>query len=265
MRLARRLLFRRFSGFLAVGAANGAYFRTCGVAASRIHFAPHCVDNERFQAGTPQARRDAVEWRRELGIPDSARVLLFAGKFEDKKRPVDLLSAFLQLRAKGAAPNAALLFVGSGALEYELRAMARLAPGSPVFFAPFQNQTEMPRVYAAGDVLVLPSFGAGETWGLAVNEAMNLQRPVLVSTHVGCGPDLVQAGKTGWIFDAGNVEALAGALRDALSVDDAALQAMGWQARKRVDGYSYAAATAGLWAALRSVGVAPPAPADRPK
>src|ERR1035438_7506398 len=75
--------------------------------------------------------------------------------------------------------NTTLLMVGNGELEPELRAAA-LGPARPfqlsafphIVFAPFQNQTLMPRTYAAADVFVLPSFGRGETWGLAVNEAM---------------------------------------------------------------------------------------------
>lgn len=266
MRQLRRLLFRRFSAFLAVGQANAAYLRACGVPAQRIHFVPHCVDNARFQANADAAREAARAWRSALGIPGDARVLLFAGKFEDKKRPLDLLAAFLRLQAEGRAPGAAALFVGSGALEAPLRAMAASAAPGSVFFAPFQNQTAMPRVYATGDVLVLPSFGAGETWGLAVNEAMNLERPAIVSSHVGCGPDLVEPGRTGWIFEAGDIDALATVLADALAIAPDRLQSMGRQARLRVDGYSYAAATAGLQAALRSVGVATPLPTpDRPK
>ncbi len=87
------------------------------------------------------------------------------------------------------------------------------AVGVPhVYFAGFQNQSQMPRTYAAGDLLVLPSHGGGETWGLCVNEAMCLGRPAIVSNHVGCGPDLIRPGETGWVFEAGRVDALAAAL-----------------------------------------------------
>jgi glycosyltransferase involved in cell wall biosynthesis len=252
----RRALFSRITAALAVGQANAHYYRESGVPASRIHFVPHCVDNQRFQEAAPEALRDAVRWRSELGIAEHARVALFAGKFEHKKRPLDLLTAFLQMEASRTEPDGlarALLFVGSGSLEGELRAVAGGAVGSSVFFAPFQNQTAMPMVYAAGDVLVLPSHGAAETWGLAVNEAMNLERPAIVSSHVGCGPDLVQHGRTGWVFEAGNLDALRAALSEALALDAERLREMGRLARARVDGYSYEAATAGLQAALRSV------------
>jgi glycosyltransferase involved in cell wall biosynthesis len=175
-------------------------------------------------------------------------VVLFAGKFETKKRPLDLLKAFAALRH----PSAVLVFVGAGALEHELkRQAASLGPGR-VIFEGFQNQSAMPRTYALADLVLLPSYGAGETWGLCINEAMNLARPVIVSSHVGCGPDLVIQGQTGWIVPAGDGEALRAALSDALS-NPARLKIMGLAARAHVEHYSYAEASAGLMAALRAV------------
>ena len=64
----------------------------------------------------------------------------------------------------------------------------------------FQNQSEMPKVYHSCDVLVLPSQGPGETWGLAVNEAMASGKAVLVSDKCGCYPDLVQDNINGFVF-----------------------------------------------------------------
>src|SRR4029077_15252629 len=81
----------------------------------------------------------------------------------------------------------------------------------------FQNQSEMPRTYAAADLFVLPSYGSEETWGLAINEALCAAKPVIVSNHVGCGPDLVHAFQNGLVFQAGSVDSLADALREALS------------------------------------------------
>ncbi|MCP9915828.1 glycosyltransferase family 4 protein [Cyanobium sp. ATX 6F1] len=250
-RLLRRLLFRRLAVALAVGSANVAWLRASGVSAQRIVIAPHAVDNARFQAAAPQAEREARAWRAELGIAPGAPVVLIAGKFEPKKQPLQLLAAFAALNH----PTAVLLLVGAGVLERQLReAAAALAPGR-VVIAGFQNQSAMPRTYATGDLFVLPSLGPGETWGLAINEAMNLARPVLVSSHVGGGPDLVIPGVTGWVFPAGDSIALRAALAEALA-DPARLRRMGQAARAHIEGFSYAAATAGLRRALAIAGVA---------
>ena len=259
-RWARSALFRRFDAFLAVGAANAGYFRRSGAPESKIHFAPHCVDNERFQGAAPEAIREAAEWRRQMGIAENSPVVLFAGKFEGKKRPLDLVKAFgvaLERLRQDAGPQAALLLLGSGDLEGRLRAAAGDQLNRTVFVAPFQNQSRMPCVYAACDVFVLPSYGSEETWGLAVNEAMNLGKPAIVSSHVGCGPDLVQPGETGWIFPAGDTGALADVLVHAISMDGSLRAKMGAAARRRVSAYSYEAATAGLLRAVSGLVACP--------
>ena len=247
--IRRRVLssvFRRFEAFLYVGQANREYYRIHGVPENRLFFCPHAVDNDRFLGERESAGTAAVAWKQELGIPRDHRVVLFAGKLEPKKRPLDLLQAFI----RAAPERAVLLFVGSGALEEELR---RAASGhSKVYFAPFQNQTMMPRTYAVADLVVLPSFGSGETWGLCVNEAMCLGRPVIVSSHVGCAQDLVEPGVTGQIFEAGNVDALAASLKAALTDPDQ-LSRWGQAASQRILSYSYEQATAGLIKCLEHV------------
>ena len=237
------VLFRRFSAFLYVGHANREYFRYHGVREGKLFRAPHAVDNARFLSTASAAMLDAVRWKQELGIPPQDRVVLFAGKFEPRKRPLDLLRAF----EAAQVPRTSLLFVGSGPLERELKAAAAGKHG--VYFAPFQNQTRMPRVYAAGDLFVLPSAGRGETWGLAVNEAMCMARPIIVSDHVGCARDLVIPFENGLVFPADDVAALAACLREALS-DPQRLRLGGERSQAIVEGYSYAQATEGLLKAL---------------
>jgi glycosyltransferase involved in cell wall biosynthesis len=245
-RKAISTVFGRFSRFLYVGQANHDYFRYHGVAEDMLFFAPHAINNQRFFGEAGSARDEARRWKAELGIPVDHRVILFAGKLETKKRPLDLLRAFA---ASGVA-SASLLFVGSGHLETELRSLSSGMVN--VHFAPFQNQSMMPRTYAASDLFVLPSCGPGETWGLAVNEAMCLSRPVVVSTHVGCARDLVHAGRNGLVFEAGDVQALSSALREALA-DDARLSAWGEESRRVVSRYSYEEATRGLMQAVGSL------------
>jgi glycosyltransferase involved in cell wall biosynthesis len=236
-------IFRRFAACLYVGKANYDYFCAHGVAPERLFFAPHAIDNDRFLAAAATATTDAHAWKHALGIPAHHAVILFAGKFEAKKRPLDLLHAFLQANL----PDTSLLFVGAGELQGALTTAA--ASHAHIYFAPFQNQTQMPRTYAIADLVVLPSYGGGETWGLAINEALCLARPVIVSSHVGCGLDLVEPHHNGLIFPAGDVAALAAALQTVLA-DRPRLVQWGQAGRQRIAAYSYTATTAGLQQAL---------------
>ena len=100
-RLMRRTLFRRAAAFLAVGKANCAYFVEDARNAKQVFMAPHFVDNLRFQQWGDRHREQARLWRREIGIGDDTVVFGFVGKFEDKKRPFDLLKASDQLSLSG--------------------------------------------------------------------------------------------------------------------------------------------------------------------
>jgi glycosyltransferase involved in cell wall biosynthesis len=236
-------IYQRFDRILYVGQANYEYFRHHQVLPEKLYFAPHAIDNKRFMSQANTAKMAAQKWRQELGIPDHNRVILFAGKLTPKKRPIDLLQAFIAANI----PQTSLLFVGSGLLEPELRAIAKSHEN--VYFAPFQNQSLMPRTYALGDIFVLPSHGNGETWGLAVNEAMCMGKPVIVSDHVGCHHDLVQPGQNGLVFPSGDVAKLRQSLVDALQFPER-LRHWGTLSRQRIQQYTYHQVTHGLKSAL---------------
>jgi glycosyltransferase involved in cell wall biosynthesis len=163
------------------------------------------------------------------------------------KQPRELLEAFLALNR----PGAALIFVGDGEEKAALEARAGGAAGKrPVHFLPFANQSEMPSRYLASDIFALPSRGCYETWGLAVNEAMHMGLPCLVSDRVGCQQDLVTDGETGWVFRSADPVQLKEKLAAALGAD---LPPFKSRVAARIAGYTYRQATDGLLAALASL------------
>jgi glycosyltransferase involved in cell wall biosynthesis len=243
-----RVLYAQFSALLYVGDANRDYFTAYGVPARKLCFAPHAVDPALFNPADPRHLAGAAAERERLGIPPAAQVVLFAGKLIPAKQPRELLAAFLALhRAK-----AVLIFVGNGEEKPALEEEARRAPPGAVHFLPFANQSEMPARYLLADLFVLPSLGYFETWGLAVNEAMQLGVPALVSDRVGCQRDLVTPGETGWVFRAGDAADLPAQLGRALETlsEPAARDRFRAAVRRRIAGYNYAQTTAGLLRAL---------------
>lgn len=219
-RLARRAwlrwIYRHVDVALYVGTRNKEYFLAHGIPHSRLAWAPHSVDNDRFADHDGLLTGEALAWRRGLGIADQDTALLFAGKLENKKAPDILLKAF---QSRRGSDREHLIFVGTGPLERELRERASDTPN--VHFLGFQNQSKMPLVYRLGDVFVLPSRGPGETWGLAINESMASGRPVIVSDRVGCAPDLVVNGGAGLVAKADSVEELAKAVTTLCASADA--------------------------------------------
>jgi glycosyltransferase involved in cell wall biosynthesis len=247
-RLLLGFLFGRFSAFLCPGAANREYYRAFGVPESRLFFAPHAVDAARFNPQSAATRQTAEALRAELGLAGK-RVVLFAGKFHAGKQPVELLRAFVAT----ATASDALVFVGDGELKEELYALARSNPQHHVRFLPFANQSEMPSRYLLADIFALPSRSFYETWGLAVNEAMHLGLPCLVSDLVGCQRDLVLPGETGWVFPANDPSALAPALEQALRTSAEEMIRLRRNVAAKIPGYTYAQTTAGLLTALSSL------------
>jgi glycosyltransferase involved in cell wall biosynthesis len=241
--LARRAyltwVYRHVDVPIAVGANNRDYYLWAGVRPECIAHAPHAIDTRRFADSDGSRGRGALEWRRQLNIAADERVLLFAGKFIDKKDPGLLIDAFIRCGQDGH-----LVLVGNGALEDVLR--SRVAGRGNVHFLPFQNQSVMPAVYRLGDVFVLPSRGPGETWGLALNEAMACGRPVISGSKAGGARDLVDEGVNGWIFESGDAEQLAGVLHRAITCDRQALQRMGEAARLKSVLWSIEAAARGI-------------------
>ncbi|MFN7116762.1 MAG: glycosyltransferase family 4 protein [Saprospiraceae bacterium] len=232
-RLFLSWVYRQVDTALYVGTANRAYYQRHGLRGDKLVFAPHAIDNDRF-AGDAEARASAARsWRSHLGIPAEALVFLFVGKLEAKKNPRLLLEAFGQIKH----PDARLLFVGNGPEESLLKAQATTNPR--VLFIDFQNQQQMPLVYRLGDVLVLPSQGPGETWGLAVNEAFACARPAIVSDKVGCAADLVQPGRSGWIFPSGELQALRKSMEAALAMGKDGLAVLGRQAHQVIQSWSF--------------------------
>ncbi|PWT72760.1 MAG: glycosyl transferase family 1 [Bacteroidetes bacterium] len=214
------------------GTQNKRYFEKHGLDESQLVFVPHAIDNDRFMNGEKDHQSEAKRWRHSLGVQENDFLILFAGKLEEKKNPdymLDLAAAIPEKHVK-------FLIVGNGPLEEELK--ARASHDNRILFVDFQNQKLMPVVYRLGDAFILPSKGPGESWGLAVNEAMSCGRPVIVSQRAGCAIDLVESGKNGFIMDPENTN---GAVEYLYSLvkDHNKTRAAGCESIKLIEAFSY--------------------------
>jgi len=227
-------VYRHVDAALYVGEHNKAYFLKHGLREKQLVRAPHAVDNVRFagaKSGEDYAVR-AAQWRGELGIGEDDLVVLFAGKMESKKDPFFLL----ELAVRVPDPRLRIVFVGNGVLEGELK---QAAAGDPrILFLDFQNQRMMPVVYRLAEIFILPSRGPGETWGLAVNEAMGCGCAIGVSSKAGGAVDLVEEGVNGIIFNPGDVGKCS-AWIGALLEDRRKLAEMQRRSGERVGQFSY--------------------------
>jgi glycosyltransferase involved in cell wall biosynthesis len=228
-------VYRHIDKALYVGKNNKAYFERFGVKKTQLHFVPHTIDNARFAS---DRKNEASELRQHLGIKTSEILVLFAGKLEAKKNPLLLMNIAKSLNRT----DVHFLFVGNGELEHRLKADASTPPSTPlrvsskVHFMDFQNQQNMPVIYQACDLFCLPSKGPGETWGLAINEAMAAGKAVIVSDKVGCAVDLIEEGVNGYTFKSEDEKDFSVKLNALL--DKRKLGTIGKASREKIDDWS---------------------------
>lgn len=196
-KIARRIflswVYKHIDKAFYVGTNNKAYYLRHGVKEQQLVYTPHAIDNSRFFDLNNNYEIQAVQWKRELGIPTNVVSILFAGKLEEKKNP------FFMVEAAKKMTNLFFIIVGNGILEEEIK--QQISNLSNCILIPFQNQSKMPLVYRLADIFVLPSQGPGETWGLAINEAMASGKLVVASNKCGGSIDLIENGNNGFIIE----------------------------------------------------------------
>ncbi len=239
-------LYRACDRLLAIGSANAAFYRAMGVPDHKIFLVPYSVDNDRFVQASKLTTDEKAGVRKRYSVPMDQPLVLYAAKFTHRKRPGDLLNAVRRLKGEDGRPYTVVM-AGSGELERELRAFCAEHRLDNVVFTGFINQSELPQLYGASDVFVLPS--ENEPWGLAVNEAMCAGLPIVVSREVGCAADLVQDGVEGYTPAAGDIEGLASALRRLIG-DDALRRQQGRASLARILQWGYPQCLSGIRSAL---------------
>jgi glycosyltransferase involved in cell wall biosynthesis len=160
--------------------------------------------------------------RGRYGFP----LLLFVGKLRYYKGLHYLLEAMTDVSAK-------LLVVGSGPMEaYWRKLTASLRLQEKVIFCGEVGDEDLPALYRAADIFVLPASERSEAFGLVQVEAMASGKPV-ISTELGTGTSFVNLNnETGLVVPARDPLALRDAVVKLLG-NDALRLAMGRAGRER--------------------------------
>jgi glycosyltransferase involved in cell wall biosynthesis len=240
-----RLMLRQYTRYLSVGRLAGEYLRTFGVSDADIFPSPHCVDNAWFEAQAAVQQPQRFAWREGAGIAAGDFVVLFAGKFVDRKRPLDAVRA-----VAGLGRGAVLMMAGDGPLAGAARLEAERL-GVRLIWRGFLNQSALPEAFAAADALLVPS--TWESWGMIVNEALASGVPCIVTSGVAAAPDLITDGVSGFTVGVGDVAAMTARLGDVRAARERGHLFMA-DCRRHADRCSFARATDGVVAAMADVG-----------
>jgi len=156
--------------------------------------------------------------------------LVCVGRLCEQKGQMLLVRAVQAVVAKGIPIH--LVLAGDGEMRGEIEALiAANNLGSHISITGWINGDQVREEMLSARAMVLPSFAEGLP--VVVMEAMALRRPVL-TTYIAGIPELVRDGETGWLFPAGDVDALAAALEACLAATPAQLEAMGEAGHQRV-------------------------------
>lgn len=206
--LVLRSLFSAAAGALYSGTLNREFYEKYGIKRDRLFFGPWSVDNERFAPPTnPREAEDArLETRSRYGIDPATIVILFSGKFVERKRPLDLVESVGRARTETGA-SIEIVFAGEGPLRQaiEERAKELKVVTHQLGFVP---QDDMPAVYQMSDVFCLPS--EKDPRGTVSNEAMAAGLPLVIAKGVGIWGegDLLRHDENGYLIEIGDVAAL---------------------------------------------------------
>ena len=161
--------------------------------------------------------------------PSSTR-LVCVGRLSEQKGQLLLMDAARVLKSRGVAFT--LVLAGDGEMRGEVEAaIDRHGLHNEVRITGWISGARVREELLAARALVLPSFAEGLP--VVIMEAMSLRRPVL-STFVAGIPELVRPGESGWLFPAGDVDALVEAMQECLQAPAEAIVRMGAAARERV-------------------------------
>ncbi len=179
------------------------------------------VDVEKFK----QVPVGAVEKKRSLGLNQDGLVVGFIGWLLPIKGPIHLLKAMEDVWQNH--DDAALVFIGKGDLDVDLRAEAmKMSANGRVNFLGWRSDID--EIMPLFDIFVLPSLNEG--MGRVLVEAMAAGKPI-VASNVGGIPDLVQHGYNGLLVPPGDEKALAAAIRQLIDDPDKA-KVMGQRGRE---------------------------------
>jgi glycogen(starch) synthase len=183
-----------------------------GVPSNKVTVIPNAVDVDAFALAQPPD----PNLQRELGL-DGRTVIGFVGSFYAYEGLDLLVQAMPALLT--AQPNICLLLVGGGPQESMLKAMVQsLGVQDRVVFTGRVPHKDVTRYYDLIDILAYPRHSMRLTelvTPLKPLEAM-AQGQLFVASDVGGHRELIQHGKTGILFKADDVGALASALLDLL-------------------------------------------------
>lgn len=210
--------FSKIDYFLSVGDANEEFYQQYGVSKDkmiRMHFP---IDLRYFSARFAEKANLRIGIRERYYITENQIVLSVVGKLVPWKNQDHIIDAMKVLEREGI--YVCLFILGSGEMLETWKVKSELLKSSVVHFTGFVSPEELPAYYAATDIYVHPA--SIEPHSIAISEAIYMGCPIVLSDVCGSHgeSDDVQEGRNGFVYEFGNIQMLASAIRRLVQSDN---------------------------------------------
>ena len=218
-----RLKYRFYRRIVTISDEIRRVLNAEGIPSEKIEVIPSAVDTQRFN---PKCDR---EWfRAKFGLKPNHRTIGMLAQFIPRKGHRFLISAAPAILSH--CPEAKILLFGKGPLQNSIRQQcSRLQLGDKVLFAGFRDDLE--RILPCLNVVVHPATLEG--LGVSLLQAAAAGVPI-VATRVGGIPEIVENGINGYLFEEGDIQALANRVINLLE-DPIKSKRFGSYGRKKVE------------------------------
>jgi glycosyltransferase involved in cell wall biosynthesis len=206
-----------------VGELTGLY----GIKEEKIHVIYNGVDINKFKP-----RPDRAELRREFGLEEEKKIVLFVGRLYHRKGLEILLRSIPPVLQEFGDVRFAISGTGFKKKEQSLRDLAKeLDIEDAVKFLGYVPDEKLPSLYSASDIFVLPAIY--ENFPFAILEAQATALPV-ISTKVGGIPEFLTDNENGFLIDPGDSSQLTQRVLTLLQNPELA-EEMGRRGRKLIE------------------------------
>ncbi len=217
-----KLIVKCSDACVAVGQKSREYFIKKGANPRKIFIAPDTATTYKV--------------KRTINDPElkGKKIILYLSRIVPYKGLDILIKAFAKLEKE--IKNSMLLIAGKGSFKKEAERIAENLKIKNIKFLGPVDKEHIGFYYNICDLFVLPSTFRdydAECWGLVLNEAMAMGKPVVSTDAVGGAYDLIKKGVNGYMVKHGSVEELYKAMKKILE-DDNLRKRMGKESKKLI-------------------------------
>lgn len=185
-------------------------------------YLPNLVDENRFKSKLLWTSKEQLATRARYGIPADSKLCLIPARLEPVKGLIELFSSLTPELLQGWK----IMVMGQGSLHGSICDLLKERGIEDfVVMQSYVPYDEMPAVYGAADLFLLPSLYDPNP--LSVVEALHTGLPVALSNMVGNVEEAVNAGENGWVLPVKDTANMQHVLADVFLCDKKRLEQLG--------------------------------------